>query len=30
MVLGDEAVSALYKYLNDNVESIGIGKKRIF
>ena len=30
MILGDKAVTALYKYLNDNVERIGIEEKRIF
>ena len=30
MILGDKAVTALFKYLNDNIESIGIKKGRIF
>ena len=30
MILGDKAVTALYKYLNENVERIGIEEKRIF
>ena len=30
MILGDKAVTALYKYLNDNVERIGIKEGRIF
>lgn len=30
MILGDEAVSALYKYLNENVEKLSIQKGRIF
>lgn len=29
MILGDEAVSALYRYLNENIETIGIDKGRI-
>ena len=30
MILGDKAVTALFKYLNDNIESIGIKKGCIF
>lgn len=30
MILGDTAVTALFKYLNENVEIIGIEGKRIF
>ena len=30
MILGDTAVTALFKYLNENVERIGIEEKRIF
>ena len=30
MILGDKAVTALFKYLNNNIESIGIKKGRIF
>ena len=30
MVLGDDAVSAMYKYLNSNIENLGIQKGRIF
>lgn len=30
MILGDKAVTALFKYLNDNIESTGIKKGRIF
>ena len=30
MILGDKAVTALYKYLNENIERIGIEEKRIF
>ena len=30
MILGDKAVTALFKYLNENVERIGIEEKRIF
>ena len=30
MILGDEAVSELYKYLNENIETICIQKGRIF
>nr|DAG42056.1 MAG TPA: hypothetical protein [Caudoviricetes sp.] len=30
MILGDKAVTELYKYLNENIESIGIKEGRIF
>lgn len=30
MILGDEAVSALYKYLCENADTIGVQKDRIF
>ena len=30
MILGDKAVTALFKYLNNNIENIGIKKGRIF
>lgn len=30
MILGDDAVSALYKFLNENIEKTGIQKGRIF
>ena len=30
MILGDTAVTAVFKYLNENVERIGIEEKRIF
>lgn len=30
MILGDDAVSAIWKYLNSHIEDIGIDKGRIF
>lgn len=30
MILGDDAVSAMWKHLNSHIEDIGLGKGRIF
>lgn len=30
MILGDDAVSAIWKYLNSHLEEIGLSKERIF